>query len=219
MPVQCYNYYYVVGKREFNAKRIYKPWKTKWSWEKKKKKKKNTQNTNYKVTAEEQSLAFLLLTIVRWYERITLVCILCVHDRPDTHKYTRTHVFIFLLLLIFAFFYYHAAITLMCLFCVCVMCVHIYFQRSSLQGLIVLAAKMRIYYIYTSINLWGKTFGTFHLRAQTTKPMHLFYHCCFCFFLIRWTEAIFSLIHITDSLILQKFISIRSVFFKLHFLP
>lgn len=80
--------YYVVGKRESKSKCIYKPWYEKWN--KIKRRRKNMKNTNYKVTAEEQSLAFLLLTIVRWYERITLVCILCAHQPPE-HTQARTH--------------------------------------------------------------------------------------------------------------------------------
>lgn len=60
-----------------------------------------------------------------------------------------------------------AAITLMCLFCLCVfLCMCIHFKR-----------RMVVFALQKCVLIYGfKTFGTFHLRAQTTKPKHFLFH-------------------------------------------
>lgn len=140
----------------------------------------------------------------RWYERITLVCILSAHASPTARTHTSTHIFPLLLLLIFAFFYYDPAITLMCLFCVVDLNSHFLLQTELVVRMNVSAAKMRF-------DLLAKSFGTFHLKAQTTKPL---------FFLqIQWTDAAFFFdftFHIIDATEFN-FHPIRSVSFKLHF--
>lgn len=98
--------YYVVGKRESNVKCIYN-------------KTKIERRRRRKNIAEERSFCIPFVDrCCRWYERITLVCILCARALPTARTHTNTHVFTMLLLLIFAFFHYDSAITLMCLFCV-----------------------------------------------------------------------------------------------------
>lgn len=159
---------HVVGKRVSNAKCIFA---RHWKWnEIKLRVEAKKQSTNYKVTAEEQSLAFPLLTIVRWYERITLVCAW----KPPGHTHARTHVFPSLLLLIFAFCYCYAQQLLWCVYFV-----YVYFCACAFtsNGEWLCSRCKNAYY-----NLWVQNVRHISFEGSNNKTQALLISS-FCFFL------------------------------------
>lgn len=155
------------------------------------------QSTNYKVTDRRTKFSIPIVdhcSMIR--ENNTCVCILCVYgNRPDTHMHARTYSHLFCYWHLLSFTAVHSNYFDVFILSVCIFVhVHLLQTHSSLPRMTVFALQK---FVCSLLLIYGsKRSAHFIWELKQQNPSTSYF--IILLFLIRWTEAIFFLIHITD---------------------